>query len=97
MAGQEYKQGQLLRVTFTFKTGGVTLMDPAVVKFEYKKPGAAATTYTYPTNIAKDSTGTYHVDLDLDTSGAWVYRAYSTGLGQAAEDGDFTVKADPVA
>ena len=96
MAGQEYQQGQLLRVTFTFKTGGVTPVDPAVVKFEYKKPGAAAVTHTYPTVIAKDATGVYHVDLDLDTSGPWVYRAYSTGSGQAAEPGDFTVKADPV-
>jgi hypothetical protein len=96
MAGQEYDQGQLLRLTGTFKTGGVTPVDPAVVKLEYKKPGAARVELTYPATITKDSTGVYHADIDLDTAGSWVYRWFSTGAGQAAEPGDFTVRADPV-
>lgn len=98
MAGNEYDQGELLRATGTFKTSADALLDPSVVLFEFRKPGAAVVLYTYPTDtqLVKDSTGVYHVDLSLDTAGAWVYRWYSTGTGQAAEPGEFTVKADPV-
>ncbi len=94
----EYDEGNVLRIPFEFRNTSDALFDPAVIKFEFRKPNAAVVTYTYPTDVqlVKDSTGKYHVDLDLDVSGHWLYRPYSTGTGKAAEPGTFTVKADPV-
>jgi hypothetical protein len=98
-SGQEYDQGNVLRLRTTFYDDVTGVLDPTVVNFEMKPPGATTPTlYTYPTNpeLVKDSTGNYHVDVDLDTPGWWVYRWFSTGSGKAATPGWFSVRADPV-
>lgn len=83
----------------TFLAGGGlpagTGIDPAVVKFDYTAPGSSKATDTYPTNVIKDATGSYHRDLDttiVTGGGEWVYRGYSTGSGQAATKGKFFVE-----
>ena len=90
----EYTLGGLLRMPATFKVGTV-LTDPTTITFKYLKPSAVLVTLIYGTDAAlvKDSTGKYHVDLDLDEAGLWKWRYWSTGAVQAAAQGDFRVAA----
>ena len=88
-----HDKGDLVRVTGTF-TQSTTVLDPTTVLFSFSKPdGTTTTTYVYTTNtqLVKDSTGIYHVDLNADQSGVWYYRFFSQGTGQAAQEGEFTV------
>jgi len=91
----EYEIGDLARVSAVFTDGeSGDAIDPAVVKLAYKPEGGELTTLTYGVDeeIVKDSTGHYHADLDIVSPGVWRYRWYSTGAGQAAEEGSFSVK-----
>lgn len=74
-------------------------IDPAVVKFDYKKPDGSVTSLTYLTDadLIKESTGVYRVDLELDAPGLWTIRFYSTGTGQAAEETEVIVQQSNVA
>jgi hypothetical protein len=91
---KEYDKGDLVRCSGTFKDSSNELIDPTVVKFDFTAPGEDAVTYTYATDLqlVKDSTGLYHVDVDAAMAGTWFYRFYSTGTGQAADEGSFVVK-----
>ena len=90
-----YDKGDLVRVSAAFTTAAGAALDPTVVKCQVQTPAGTATTYTYGTDAAlvKDSTGAYHLDIDAATSGEWCYRWYSTGTGQAAAEGRFSVTA----
>lgn len=98
MSINTYTLGSSLRVSGVFKNSSDVAIDPSVVKFKFREPNGNAVTYTYGTDaeIVKDSTGNYHVDLNLDTPGTWYYRYYSTGTGQAASEGQFTVDISEV-
>jgi hypothetical protein len=52
------------------------------------------TTLTYGTDAAlvKDSTGNYHVDLDVTMGGKWWIKFYSTGSVKAAVEDFFLVR-----
>jgi hypothetical protein len=90
----EYDVGSLVRVTGTFKdsTGAVT--DPALVQFKYLTPAGAATTYVYGTHsqLVKDSTGVYHVDVTLGSTGTYRVRFESSGTGQASQESSLVAK-----
>lgn len=91
-----YDKGDLVRLSAKFQdpASGDAYVDPATVTLKVKKPDTTTTTYTYPANIAKDSTGHYHYDLDVGTAnGLWYYRWETTGTYQAAEEATFTVNA----
>jgi hypothetical protein len=85
-----YDVGDEVRITGTFTDADGNAQDPTAVFFAFLAPSAtSATTYEYGTDaeLVKDSTGVYYVDLDLDEAGLWRYRFYSTGTGQAADEG----------
>jgi hypothetical protein len=92
-----YDKGDLVRCRATFRDpeDNDAYVDPAVVKFKFKTPAGATTTYTYGTDVqlVKDSTGKYHVDVDANAAGQWSYRFEATGALQAAQEGVFTVNA----
>lgn len=92
--GNKYTYGQLVRVSLTFKNAAGNESDPTAVYFEFTDPGGTETSYQYGVDaeLVKDDTGQYHVDIDCDTAGTWVYRAYATGTGQTAVEGSFVVK-----
>jgi len=94
-----YDTGDLVRVTGTFTTAAGVALDPTALYLKYKNPAGTVTTLTYGVDAAvvKDSTGVYHVDISATTAGVWMYRWYSTGTGQAAEEHWFTVNASQVA
>ncbi len=97
MANNAYTVGSVVRVTGTFKDINGTLADPSTVVFKYKNPVTlVTTTLTYLSDgaLVKDSTGTYHVDVDTSTSaGDWWVRWQSTGAAQGAVEGMF--RANP--
>ena len=73
-----------------------TVVDPDVVTFSYQVQGQTKQTYTYthgtgdPTGtIVKDSTGTYHADIDTTGQpGLWAWRW--TGAPQSSGGADTT-------
>jgi hypothetical protein len=92
--GQSYVRGALIRVAGVFTNAAGSPTDPTVVRFKWKSPAGAVTTYVYPTDgaLVKDSVGNYHVDIDTTSAeGRYYYRFESTGTGQAADEGNFTV------
>lgn len=90
-----YDVGQLVRCYGAFKDANGDNLDPTNVYFKFQDPSANETAYTYGTDAAlvKDTTGDYHVDIDVDETGTWYYRFYSTGTGQAAAETNFIAKA----
>jgi hypothetical protein len=87
-----YQRGDLVRVTGIFTDIAGQLIDPTTVRFKATKPSGALLDYTYPTTIVKTSTGNYHVDINADQSGKWLYRWENSGTGQAAEQSCFEVE-----
>lgn len=81
----------------TFRTDGTLPasvgVDPDVVKVTVQDPSETETTYTYLTDneLVKAETGSYYVDVDANAVDGWAFRFFSTGGGQAAAEGDFTV------
>jgi len=87
-----YDIGNLVRISVTFEDdAGVT--DPSVVKCQVRTPVSAPTTYTYGTDVAvmRESKGIYYMDIDTPYVGTYRYRWYSTGTGQAADEGEFAI------
>jgi RPA family protein len=87
-----YDKGDLVRVTGTFTNAAGTAIDPTMVKFQVLNPAGTTTTYTYGVDAAlvKSAVGVYYVDISADVTGIYYYRFYSTGTGQAADEGQFT-------
>jgi len=88
-----FQVGDLVRVTGTFKTLAGAVTDPTAVFFSFQTPAGTTATYTYGTDAAlvKSSTGVYYVDVSVTSAGNWRYRFYSTGTGQTADEGYFSV------
>ena len=86
--------GDLVRVSGSFTDEGGSAADPSAVFCAVRDPSGNVTTYEYgqDAELVKDDTGEYHVDVDTDEAGMWFYRWYSTGSGQAAEEGRFWVE-----
>jgi hypothetical protein len=85
--------GNMTRVTATFRDSQNVINDPDQVKFKLKLPEGTVTDYEYGIDdeITKISPGIYFVDIPLDTAGRYDYYFYSTGHGQAADQGSFIV------
>lgn len=88
-----YDKGDVVRCSATFSNSAGVSIDPAAVLFDFKTLAGATTTYTYGTDseLIKDDTGDYHVDLGANEEGVWYWRFYSTGTGQAAAEARFHV------
>jgi hypothetical protein len=94
MTKSVYDIGDLVRCTGTFASSG-TNVNPEAVMCKVKAPSGKVTTYTYGTDAAlvRDSTGVYHVDVSVAVAGDYIYRFESTGTGQAAAEGLFSVRS----
>lgn len=88
-----YDKGDLVRISGAFATADGTAVDPDAVLCETLDPAGVTTAYTYGTDaeLTRDSAGHYHLDIDAGQAGVWYYRFYSTGNGQAADEGTFIV------
>lgn len=94
MATNTHDIGDVVRCTGTFTDGDDVAQDPAAVYFKFKAPDGNVTTYEYGVDpeVIKSGTGVYYVDVDIDATGVWYYRFYSTGSGQAAGENNFTIR-----
>lgn len=88
-----YDFGDLVRVSGAFTNSSGVAQDPTVVKCSIRSPAGVVTTYVYGTDAAlvKDSTGNYHADVSAAAIGWYYYRWFSTGTGQASDEGWFEV------
>jgi len=86
-----YQVGDLVRCTGTFTDADGNAQDPDAVLCQVLDPSKTLAEYEYGTDpeLVKDSTGVYHVDVDVDAAGWWKYRFYATGTGQAADEERF--------
>lgn len=90
----QYSKGDLVRCSASFADSAGTATNPTAVLCQVKTPAGTTTTYTYGTDaeLVRASTGNYYVDVDASLVGTYHYRFYSTGTGQAADEGSFRVK-----
>ena len=88
-----YDKGDVVRCSATFSNSAGVSIDPTAILFKFKTPAGATTTYTYgmDSELVRDDTGDYHVDIDANEVGPWYFRFYSTGTGQAAAEAKFQV------
>ena len=99
MSCEDYVVGQRPRFSAQFRLGS-TLTDPTTLKFIYKKPTASSPTvlvYGVDTELVRESSGKYYVDLLLDEAGLWKWRYESSGIVDSAQQDHFSVGAeDPI-
>ncbi len=91
-----YQVGDAVRVKTVsgFADSTPTAFDPDVVRGKVKDPSGNVVTYVYGVDVelAKDGTGLYHFDVDVDEAGTWYYRLEgesSAGAHQGADEGTF--------
>lgn len=85
----QFVVGQTIRLSAEFRNSAGALANPTTVTVHYQKGNATPVTNAAPTN---DSTGKYHIDVDLDEPGEWKYDWVGTGAVAAVEEGRFTVR-----
>lgn len=92
MATAEYEVGDRVRLAAAFTVNG-TATDPTTVTFTVKKPDGTTTINNTPSH---DSTGNYHIDVDLDMAETWYWRVAGTGTATAAGEQALFVKHSQV-
>jgi len=91
-----YWEGATVRLSATFKVSG-TLTDPTTVTLKTLNPSGTTATYTLgDSEITKDSTGTYHKDVEASVVGTWVYRWIGTGAAAGVDEAAFIVTASAI-
>lgn len=101
MSDHIYDVGDLVKV-FTadrFKnTETGADIDPDVVSVAIRTPSDVVSVYVYGTDpeVVRDGLGKYYLNVNADEEGTWYYRFWSTGNGQAADEGSFTVQTQQV-
>lgn len=88
-----YDIGDRVRVTGTLRDAGGVLADADVVVAKYRDPGGIITVLTHGVDeeLVHLDTGIYYFDVSPATPGKWDYRFESTGMGQGAVEGYFSV------
>lgn len=86
-----YNIGDLLRLQVTFTDINGSLADPTSITLKIKNPVGTVTTYTYPAQVLKSSTGVYYFDYAVVASGTHYFNWAGTGAYTAADEGSFTV------
>ena len=91
-----YDNGDTVRFSAAFADVDGAAADPTTVSFRLRSP-SATTTYTYAGgDITKDSTGNYHIDVNLNASGSWYARWVSTGTPALADESSIFVRRSHV-
>lgn len=90
-SGNTYTKGQTVRMTGTFKVGGVAT-DPTTVSLTVETPAGTQTTYTYALGtVTKSATGIYYKDVALSVAGEWCYGWTGTGTAAGFDDARISV------
>ena len=85
-----YIQGQLVRIQATLLDLNSALIDPTTVIFSTRTMSTippVSTVKTYPSDVevVRESTGVFHMDVTLSTSGVLNWRVEGTGLAPNAK------------
>lgn len=88
-----YEVGDMRRLSAAFTVSG-TATNPTTITLLVKPPSGVLATYTYASDITRDSTGNYHYDLTFDAAGYWLYQWYGTGTVKAST-AIVKIKVDP--
>jgi hypothetical protein len=91
-----YAIGDLVNMTSSFATVAGAAVDPTAVLVRVKDPSGAVTVLTYPSQVTKDSVGSYHANFATVLAGIHYYRWEGTGAAQAAAESFFYVAASQV-
>jgi len=85
-----YVADQVVQASFAFETGGAPA-DPTDITATVQRPDGTLSTYTYSgAQIAKDSTGNYHMNLTLDGGSVWMLHVQGAGAIVAAAMAEFS-------
>ena len=89
-----YYIGDLIRISAVFTNESDVEADPSTVTVKYKDPSSVESSKVYGVDgeVIKDSTGNYHIDIDMDEGGFWYYRWEGTGAVVAAEEASLEVE-----
>lgn len=91
-----YDIGDVVRCDVEFRDPAAAnaLVSPTAVVFKVKDPDGTITQKVYGTDVdvVRDATGKFHATVAPTKAGTWRYRFEGTGLVQAAEEGQFTVR-----
>jgi hypothetical protein len=94
----KYDQGDLTRLSVTFRNAADTPTDPTTVTFTIKTPTGTETTYIYGVDaeVVKESAGVFHVDVMLTEPGVWVWSWVGTGAVAQTDEGQFWVQPSDI-
>lgn len=89
--------GDLIRSENAFSVSD-TDTDPDAVKVLVKTPGGSVSEFVYgsDTDVIKDSTGNFYIDISMTESGVWRTRWEGTGAVTAAVEDFWSVRRQEV-
>lgn len=93
MSEHQYQSGQRVRTEGRFRASGA-YADPTVVTVKLLNPRGGVTTKVYgvDTDVVRDASGRYHLDLTTGTiPGRWIYRYIGEGAVEATDEEAFRV------
>jgi hypothetical protein len=85
MAVLTYLRGSVIKLNVVVRNEVSTVVDPADLTLEIKKPDGSTSSFSYPSTISRDGVGCYSVDYTCDQGGRHFYRWESTGPAGADE------------
>jgi uncharacterized protein YfaS (alpha-2-macroglobulin family) len=90
----EFDLGDAPRAIAEFRDFAGVLTDPTTVTVKVRKSDGTNFTKVYVTDseVIKESTGIYHIDIATDVHGVWTIRWEGTGTVKAAIEQRFNVK-----
>lgn len=83
----------LLKAEFRNEQGDLT--DPTTITCQIKAPTGSPTTYSYPSDITRESLGVYALRFIVAQSGKHIFRYSSTGTPTLTDYKDFYVSPNP--
>lgn len=91
---KKFYKGQTVKLTGRFFNNKEQPVDPTTVLFKLRSPSGVITSYVHGTDaeLFQDLVGVYHVDVDVNESGTWFYRFYTTDAVKGAAETEFVVR-----
>lgn len=87
----QYDVGDVVRIKGDFTSTAGSPANPTVVKAWVKPPNSSVRTYTLA-DFSNPVVGTFTYDLELNSSGLWSYRFFSTASLKASGQSTFIVR-----
>lgn len=87
-----------IRISASFKTLAGVPADPDAVTIRLRSPNSIVSVYTSVTTpaVVRDTTGEYHLDVQVTSTLEWFYRVEGTGAVQESGEGSLVVRISQV-